>query len=206
MELGSLSLVAVVGRCRGALLERSVWSMLVVVLDVLVDDASEVTSAEDEDAIQAFAAYRPDPAFRERVRDRRPHRRLDDGDLFGDEDRVERGLELGVAIADQEPARATEAFNDVAGGLRRPGAGRMLGDPSDVDASRVEFDEEQHVVAPQDGSVDGEEVTRNHMPGLRAQEVPPRLATPCRGVEPGMFEDLPYGDAARLSPRPTTSP
>ncbi len=66
--------IAVVGRCRGALLERSVWSMLVVVLDVLVDDASEMTFAEDEDAIQAFAAYGPDPAFRECVRDRRAGR------------------------------------------------------------------------------------------------------------------------------------
>src|SRR5437870_1389611 len=34
---------AVVGRCRGDLLERSVWSMVVVVRDVLVDDPSEMT-------------------------------------------------------------------------------------------------------------------------------------------------------------------
>ena len=32
-----------------------------------------------------------------------------DGDLFGAEDRVEPGLELGVAITDQELARAREA-------------------------------------------------------------------------------------------------
>jgi hypothetical protein len=43
--------IRVVGRGRGLLLERSVGSMLVVVLDVFVDDASEVPFAEDEDAI-----------------------------------------------------------------------------------------------------------------------------------------------------------
>ena len=88
--------------------------MLVVVLDVLVDDASEMTFAEDEDAIQAFAAYGPDPASANAFTTGARGGRFDDGDLFGDEDRVERGLELGVAIADQEPARADEAVDDVA--------------------------------------------------------------------------------------------
>ena len=37
--------------------------------------------------------------------------------------------------------------HEVPRGLSRPWAGRMLGDPGEMDAAMVEFDEEQHVVA-----------------------------------------------------------
>src|SRR6266576_1906988 len=35
------------------------------------------------------------------------------------------------------------------------------------------------------------EVTRDHMPRPRAEELPPRLAAPRGGIEPGAVEDLP---------------
>jgi hypothetical protein len=64
--------------------------MLVVVEDVFVKDASQMPLVEDEDPIQAFASDGADPSFRVGVREWRPDRGSDGGDVFGREDRVER--------------------------------------------------------------------------------------------------------------------
>jgi len=56
---------------------------------VSADDGFEVPAPEDEDAIEALAAQRPDEPFRERVRNRCPDRCPEDGDALGSEDLVE---------------------------------------------------------------------------------------------------------------------
>src|SRR5437588_10635332 len=83
----------------------------------------------------------------DRVRLRRSHRRLDYPDAFACNDGVEVAGELAVAVADQEAKRRSplvQCPRELAGLLGGPGAGRVRGAASQVDASATEFDEEEH--------------------------------------------------------------
>ena len=63
--------------------------------------------------------------------------------IDGGVDGVERGGELGVAIADEESeasAGVVEVHEQVAGLLGDPGAGGVRGDPGDVDAAAAVLD------------------------------------------------------------------
>jgi hypothetical protein len=62
-----------------------------------------VPCANCGDPAQALAVDATDPAFRDRVRARRPYRGADDADVGAGEDGVEGGGELAVPVADQEP-------------------------------------------------------------------------------------------------------
>src|SRR4051794_26703534 len=60
----------------------------------------------------------------------------------------ERGGELGVAMADQEPeatAGVVEIHEQVAGKLCQPGAGRVRADPQDVYPAGGMLDDEERV-------------------------------------------------------------
>jgi hypothetical protein len=71
------------------LLERSVWPVLVVVLDVAGDEAFELAVVPDDGAIEELSTDRSDPPLGERVRYRRSDWRLEDLEAFGSEDLVE---------------------------------------------------------------------------------------------------------------------
>jgi hypothetical protein len=60
-----------------------------------------VAPVDDQRPVEQFPAEGADPPFGDRVRLRRPNRRTDDTDRFGGEDRVKRGGDLGVPVADQ---------------------------------------------------------------------------------------------------------
>ena len=75
----------------------------VVVLDVLAQHDVEVSGSGDKEVVEAFPAQCPDEPFRDRVRPRCSYRGADDADIGANEDGVERGGELAVAVADQEP-------------------------------------------------------------------------------------------------------
>ena len=79
--------------------ERAVWPVIVVVVFVPAQDSCGMALVDDQDAVEEFAADGADEAFGDRVGPRRPHRRLDDADIDGGEHRVERGGELGGAVA-----------------------------------------------------------------------------------------------------------
>ena len=72
-------------------------------LHVLAQHDVEVAWSGDQEVVEAFAAQRADEAFRDRVRPWCPYRGADDPDVGTGEDRVERGGELAVPVADQEP-------------------------------------------------------------------------------------------------------
>ena len=59
-----------------SLIEGAVRPVGVVVVDVVGDESFELVLVPDDGAVEEFAAQGPDPAFRERVRDRRPDRVL----------------------------------------------------------------------------------------------------------------------------------
>jgi hypothetical protein len=65
------------------------WPVSVVVVDVVNDEPLELSPIPDDGAIEQFAAQSADPTFRVRVRDRGPHRTLQDLHVVAAEDLIE---------------------------------------------------------------------------------------------------------------------
>jgi hypothetical protein len=89
----------------------------------------------DEHPICALSPYCPYPAFGKTVRLGRLRRRLHHPNALADQNIIERGCELGVTIADEEPGRADpvcEANDQVAGLLGGPDGVRVPGHPKNV--------------------------------------------------------------------------
>src|ERR1035437_9509685 len=160
-------------------LKAAVWPCLVVVADVLGEHLVEVSSGDDEEMVEALLADGADEALGVRVRTRRTHRRADALDADRGEDFVEAGGELGVAVADEEPeapAGIVQIGGEVAGDLSHPWVIGIGGGTEDVDDASLQFDDEQHVVAPQEDRVDVEEVRGHNALGLGGEELGPRWA------------------------------
>jgi hypothetical protein len=79
--------------------------MGVVMVDVDVQDVFELSSACDQEPVEALAADSADPPFGERVCLRRPKRGSDDLDTLASEHFVEGAAELAVTVMDQKPGR-----------------------------------------------------------------------------------------------------
>ena len=123
-----------------------------------------------------LAAGGADEAFGDPVGPRCPDGRLDDADVDGGEDGVERGGELGVAIADKEPDAAhgvVEIHQQVAGLLGQPGAGRVGGDTQDVYPAAGVLDDEERVGPVQGDGVEVEQVAGQDGVGLGSEELCP---------------------------------
>ena len=109
--------------CGRALIQGSVGSVGVEVLDILPQDDVEVAWSGDQDVVEAFPSQCPDEPFRDRVCSRCLDRGADDPDVGTGEHGVERGGEFAVSVADQEPepvGAEAEIHEQVAG---------LLGDP-----------------------------------------------------------------------------
>ena len=133
-------------------MQRSVRSVRVEVLDILAQHGGEVASSGDQDVVEAFSAQCPDEAFRDRVRPWSSGRGADDPDVDAGEDRVERGGELAVPVADQEPepvGAIAEIHQQVTGLLGHPGTGRVGDDPSNVHAATLVLDHDENIEAAQ---------------------------------------------------------
>jgi hypothetical protein len=81
------------------------------------------------------------------------------------EDGVERGGELDIPIADQEPQPVgvlVEVHQQIPDRLRDALTGRMRGDPGQVRPTPVQLHDEQHIQPGQPHRLHGEEVTRQH--------------------------------------------
>lgn len=76
--------------------------LAVVVVDVDAEHVFEVAAVENQQPVQALRVDGANEPFGDRVRLRRPHRRLDDPDTFAAEDLVEGAAVRAVAIPDQE--------------------------------------------------------------------------------------------------------
>jgi hypothetical protein len=74
----------------------------VVVSNVLSQHRAQLPAADDQHSDQHLPPNRADPPLGEGVRPRWLHRRAQHPDPFAGEDRVERGSEPRVTIADQE--------------------------------------------------------------------------------------------------------
>ena len=90
-------------------------------------------------------------------------RSADDPDVGAGEDSVERGGELAVPVADQEPelvGAVAEVHEQVAGLLGHPVPGGVGGDPRDVRTATAVFDHDEEVEAAQEHGVDVGEIDR----------------------------------------------
>jgi hypothetical protein len=136
-------------RARGrSLIEGAVRPVTVVVAFGLAEYGCRVSLIDDQEAVEKFAADRPDEALGDCVCSRCLHRRLDDADVDGGEYGVESGGELAVAVTEEEsevPVGVVEVHEQVARQLREPGSGRMSGDAEDVDAAGYVLDNEERV-------------------------------------------------------------
>lgn len=97
------------GAFRHPLRDPLVRSRRVVVSDVLGKPSTHLPLGEDEDRVQAFAAYAPDEAFAEGVRFRRSNGRLQHPRAAGLGHHVENPVELVVAVAPRSAAARTTA-------------------------------------------------------------------------------------------------
>jgi hypothetical protein len=161
--------------------EAAVRPMLVIVPDVVAKDCFEMTTAENERPVETLFTCGPYPPFRDRVRSRRSHRCLDHLDTFGGEHLVEAGGELCVAVPDEElkgPTLLGEIPFKVAGNLGDKGAGRMIGDPEDVDYAALELDDEQYIELGELDGVHDEEVGGRDAARLSDEELLPRGPAP----------------------------
>jgi hypothetical protein len=139
--------------------QGAVRSVTVVVAFELVQHGSGVSLVDDQEAVEEFAADRPDKALGDRIRPRCSHRRLDDPDVDGGEDGVEGGGELAVSVSDEEPEAAVgviEAHEQIACDLGEPGSGRMGGDAEDVHPTAGVLDDEECVEPVQGDCVEVE--------------------------------------------------
>src|SRR6266849_439809 len=164
----------------------------VVVVDVDAERPFEVAAVEDQQPVEALRADRSDEALCDRVCLRRPHGSLHGPDAFAAEHFVEGTAVLAVAVADEEAdVLVGEIEAEVARLLGHPvasGIPRAAGQPNAPARMR---DEEEHVVAAQEDTLDCEEVTRDDARSLRSQELAPaRAGAPrrrlqlCMGKEP----------------------
>jgi hypothetical protein len=96
-----------------------------------------------------------------------------------------------------------EVHQQVPGLLGHPLSRRVRGDPGQVHPPGAVLDEEQHVQTAQEHRIDAEEVHREDRLRLGFQECPPGLpGSPGRGIDAGIFEDLPYRRRGQLPPEP----
>ena len=168
--------------------------MRVEVLDIFAQHDGEVAWSGDQEVVEAFPAQCPDEPFRDRVRPRRPCGGPDDADVGASEHGVERGSELAVPVADQEPEPVrvvAEVHQQVAGLLGHPVSGGVCGDSGDVHAAAPMLDHDQHVETAQEDGVDVGEVDGEDRAGLRAGELlPGRTGPSWRGIESRLLQDL----------------
>jgi hypothetical protein len=126
-----------------SLVKPSARTVRVVVLDVFLEELSELVFVLDDGAVEEFVTQCPDPSFGVCVGLRRPRRCSDRGDPGSSR----RSAELSGTIANQEPepVMVAEAARQVSGGLGGPGAGWVGGDPREVHSSGGDLDDEQNV-------------------------------------------------------------
>src|SRR3954470_6623349 len=82
--------------------ERAMRPFAVVMVDIDAQHILKMSAIEDQQPVETLSSHCADEAFCDRVRLRRPYRRLRDPDAFAAEDLVERAAVLAVPVTDQE--------------------------------------------------------------------------------------------------------
>jgi hypothetical protein len=112
-SIADASALSVGARWLGA----SVWAVLVVVLDEVIQKPFELSLIPEQGAIQEFVPDGANPSFSERIRTWRTRWGLDRVGADGGEHVVERSGVLAGAVTDHEPDCLPVGHREVAGGL-----------------------------------------------------------------------------------------
>jgi hypothetical protein len=124
------------------LVESLVRPGFVVVGEELLEYSGEMSSAEDQEVVERFAADGPDPALGVGVCTRASNGQPDDPDAFTREDLIEGAGELGVAITKEESNHEFAVLklpSQIPSLLDPPLADGMSADPAEVDASAADL-------------------------------------------------------------------
>ena len=103
-EVASLGAGRRVGGEWRSLVDGPVGPVIVVVVDVVADEAFELVPVPDDGAVEELAAHRSAPTLSKSVSHRGPDGRLQDLEAFGVEDLAERVDELAGSVSDQGPS------------------------------------------------------------------------------------------------------
>nr|WP_275942121.1 hypothetical protein [Haliangium ochraceum] len=163
-----------------------------------------MTLAEQDELVEALALDGANEALGVGVEVGAAWRQADRLDPAGREELAEGSGVERVAVHDEVPLaeeKAVVGVEEVPGDLQHRGTVRLAHDAGDLDAARVEFDDEEDVEADEaDGRkrLDRREVAGGHGLPVGAQEGLPRgaLGTYRRGVETMGFEKRGDGRAA----------
>ena len=121
-------------------------------VDVVDDEAFELSLVQDDGAVEQLAAQSADPAFSESVRDWGADGCHEDLEALGSEDLVEGVNELAASVTHERSGIGEAvgmAQEQVAGCLGGRRAGRVGGDSGEDHFAGGDVDEEQQVVAAQ---------------------------------------------------------
>src|SRR6266536_837485 len=174
-----------------------------------------MAAIEDQQPVEALGTDGSDESLGDRVRLRRPHRRLHDPNPLAAEDLVEGSDVLAVAVTNEEAnALAGEVEAKVARLLGYPGAAGITRAAGEPDAPAAVGDEEQRVVAAQEHALDGEEIAADDARRLRVQELAPaRPCAPRRRIESRPSKKTadacrrhPEAELAQLAAEPPVAP
>ena len=119
----------------GLLVQTLVWSARIVVSEVLVQDAAQVSFIDNQQLVKTFPSERTHPTFSKGIGIRRAYRCVDDVDAFRGENGVEDISVLAVAIMNQTAKGhflLLELPNVLSGLLSNPRAVWMIGHTSQV--------------------------------------------------------------------------
>jgi hypothetical protein len=139
-------------------LERTMRSVLVVMVDLNATHALEVPAVEDQQPVKTLGAHCPDEALRNGVRLRRPRRRLHDPDAGAANTSSKKPLYLLSRSLIRKrtdcSAKSRPRLRACWSPRRRSGWPCRL----QPDAPARMRDEEEHIAAAKEDAVDGEEV------------------------------------------------
>lgn len=127
---------------RNLLVQSLMWSCLIKVGNVGLEDAEEVLFMEDQQMIKAFPAYAPQEAFTVRIGTWSVEWCLEHLGVGTAGDTRKKRTELCIVITDEE-SRGLSIRGGFSELLSNPGIGGMAGHPNMDDFSALQLDDEE---------------------------------------------------------------
>ena len=159
------------------LAEALVWASRVIVVDELLQHTLELAGSEDQQMVEHLPAHSTYPPLGVGVRSRSSEWQSHHLHSVGLEHVVEGITELGVTIVQQVRRREGAVLkvpDEISSLLRHPLTRRVRGDATEMNAAAADLDEEEHVKTAEPGRLHGEEVGREQVRGVLANELLPR--------------------------------
>ena len=189
----------------GATLVNALMRPRNVVISVgeLIQHPLQMSIIEDEKMIETLISGCSHSSFGVSIRIRSPKGRGQNMETLADENGIECIRVLDIVVTDQKPQRVCliiESPQDLSGLLCDPGTGRVSSDPSQVDATSSDIDEEEHVQGFQPERLHCKEITSQKLVFVMSEEVLPTNGTvpDWRRLDIVSFEDVTNGGLRSL--------